>query len=326
MWSHKYRDLPLDTHVQRLCTLVGHQNTVVYGPHGNGMMSVVQRTLHQLELMPREHEWSFVECRLSTDNKNMLNILSRRNTRCTELVLREFGTNERYVVKNILQKLSESYVISENNTIAHKLIVIYNIEFLSKESQNIIGVFLEKHVACSRYLFTSNNMSGVHRSLKTHCTMYRLPRLSVESLRTHLEFIAMKENVQQEVDYVAIIDQNDAHADHCIDRFQMKVLGVESSFDQQLNRLYEIVWSKKLNKLKLIREILYTLLVNNVDPKRIIHATLIRFRQGPGLVYWAAEYEHRLVRCERPMYHLEAFFVRVLLITRTSVNSKDSSL
>ena len=74
---------------------------------------------------------------------------------------------------------------------------------------------------------------------------------------------------------------------------------------------------KKINKLKLIRDILYTLLVNNMDPKRIIHATLERFHMGTDLVKWAAEYEHRLTHCERPMYHLEAFFVRVLVLTQT---------
>lgn len=318
MWSHKYCDIPGDTHVTRLTRLIGHQNVVVYGPPGNGMMSIVHRTLDELELMPRDHEWAFVECRLSNDNKNTLDILSRRNVRCTELVLRDFGTNERYVLKNMLQKISESYVISENNTLAYKVIVIHNIEYFSKETQNILGVFLEKHVACSRYLFTTNCMSGVHRALKTHCVLYRIPRLSTDSLRTHMELILQKERVSQSVNCDAIIHKHDAHADRCVDYLQMKVLGVESSFDQLMDRLYEIVWSKKVNKIKLIRDTLYTLLVNNVDPKRIIHATLDRFKPSPELIHWAAEYEQRLTRCERPMYHLEAFFVRILTLNAGS--------
>jgi len=245
MWSHKYCDLP-DTHSTALSRMVGHMNVIVYGPPGNGMMASVQRCLHELELMPRNQEWSFVECRLSNDNKNTLDILARRNIRCTELVMRDFGTNERYVVKNILQKLSESYVISENNKLAYKVIVIHNIEHFSKESQNIIGVFLEKHVMCSRYLFTAHNMSAVHRSLKTHCAPFRLPRLSEEAMRAHLERIVTEENVHMTtIDYDAIIRRHNAHADRCMDYLQLQVHGIYSSFDQQMNKLYDIVWSKK---------------------------------------------------------------------------------
>jgi DNA polymerase III delta prime subunit len=314
MWSHKYRFTPESP----LHLLLGASNVLVYGPSGAGMSHVVQRALDVAKLIPENQEWGFVECRLSNENKNTLNILSRRTIRCTEYIMRDFGTNERYVVKNLLQKVSESFVISENNQITYKVIVLHNIQHFSKESQHILGVFAEKHSACSRYVFTTHNRSGVYRSLLTQCALFRLPRPSPSALKTFLKDILVRENENiPDNNLDEIIDRQDAHVERCVDHVQMRVLGISSSFEQMMDKIFSIISSKKPNRIKLIRDLVYTLLVNNVNGKEIIMSTLERYANSPyvhQVVHLAALYESRTTACERPMYHLEAFFVNLICL------------
>lgn len=314
MWSHKY---PFTTE-SPLELLLGRTNVLVYGPSGAGMSHVVKRALDVAKLIPENQEWGFVECQLSNENKNTLSILSRRTIRCTEYIMRDFGTNERYVVKNLLQKVSESFVISETNQITYKVIVLHNIEHFSKESQHILGVFAEKHSACSRYVFTTYNRSGVYRSLLTQCALLRLPRPSASALKTFLKDILVRENEHlTDTDLDEIVDRQDAHVERCVDHVQMRVLGVTSSFEQIMDKICNIILSKKPNRIKLIRDLVYTLLVNNVNSKEIIMSTLERYANSPHvheIVHIAALYEARMTACERPMYHLEAFFVNLICL------------
>lgn len=307
MWSHTRFRLKSDTHVE-LGKLVGAHNVLVYGPKGNGMMTAVHRMLDHCGIIPWDHEWSFVDCRLNTDNKNTLGVLTRRNTRCVEIMMRDFGTNERYIVKNIVQQISESFVILEEG-IGYKIIVIHNIEHFSDESQRIIAVFAEKHSSCTRYFFTTHKHNSVYRGLLTQCAGYRLPRPPEEEL------------IQ------AFGVSQDRHMENSCDLAQMRSLDVRSSaetcFDEIVSKLHQA-------RLKAVRDLVYTLLVNNVSGNTIITALTDRcVRDYPDIahevVHWAAVYDHRLSKCERPMYHIEAFFVRLSFLIRASRNSASSN-
>lgn len=306
MWSHKkvFQE-KFQGVFSHLGKLVGAHNVLVYGPKGNGMMTSVHLMLDQTGIMPLNHEWTFVDCRLNTDNKNTLGILTRRNVRCVEIVMRDFGTNERYIVKNIIQKISESFVISETG-LETKLIVIHNIEHFSDESQRILAVFAEKHSSCTRYFFTTHKYNSVYRGLLTQCAGYRIPR-------------------PHETDLVKTFGvSQDRHLENSIDQAQMRSLGIQKSSAEQC---FDEILSG-IHKIKTVRDIVYTLLVNNVSGNTIITALTDRcVRAYPEIAHeivrWAAEYDHRLSKCERPMYHIEAFFVRLSLLIKQVSNKKN---
>lgn len=309
MWSQRVKLKSLYNHAENLGKLVGAHNVLVYGPRGNGMMSVVHIMLDQTGII--NQEWSFVDCRLNTDNKNTLGILTRRNARCVEIMMRDFGTNERYIVKNIIQKISESFVISEAG-LATKIIVIHNIEHFSEESQRIIAVFAEKHSSCTRYFFTTHKYNSVYRGLMTQCAGYRIPRPEENELVQSFGFSL------------------DRHLEDSCDYAQMRALGVHKSSAEQC---FDDVMSN-IHKIKTVRDIVYTLLVNNVSGNTIITALTDRcIRDYPDIahevVHWAAEYNHRLSNCERPMYHIEAFFMRLSYLinhVRTSASRNNASI
>lgn len=321
MWSHKYgSELLVQNHTDNLDKLIGTQNVMVYGPHGSGAFEAVNNALSKHNLI-HNRDWNYTDCRLSNDNKNTLRLLVRQNKQCFEFVMKDYGTNERYVVKNILQELSNKYVIESNRMdLIYKVIVVYNIECFSKDSQQVLGIFAERYSNCSRYVFSTHQTSNVSPKLKSQCALYRIPRPSVECLKEHMYYVLASENkALDDARIDAIVERYNNHIEDCVNNAQLSVHKVQNSLDKMYDKILDVLFSTKINKVKHIRELVYILLVNNVNCTKFITSVVERLsikspahkREAFAL---AAEYEPRLHRCERSMYHIEAFFMQLIRV------------
>lgn len=322
MWSHKYDSKTLvNTHSDNICKLLGIQNIIVFGSHGSGVFDAVDDALVKQGIIHNK-EWVYKDCSLSNDNKNTLRLLNRQNNQCFEFIINDYGTNERYVIKNILHELSNKYVIDTKLDITYKIIVIHNIEWFSKDSQQVLGIFAEKLSYCTRYIFTTNQTSNLSAKLTSQCFLYRIPRPSVDCIKKHMHSILESENKVCLNDNTIdeIVERNSNHIEDCVNHLQMSVYGVQSSLDNIYDRIINILLSKKLNKIKYIRELVYILLVNNVDCTMLIRSIINRLSSDvqQKAIRYAALYESRLRRCERSVYHVEAFFMHLIKLTDTT--------
>ena len=317
MWSHKYNAKCLiQNYSDNINKLLGIQNLLIYGPRGSGVFDAVNYALESHDLI-KKHDWNYTDCRLSNDNKNTLRLLNRQNKQCFELVMKDYGTNERYVIKNVLQELSNTYIIEGDSLgLNYKVIVIYNIEWFSKESQQILGIFAEKCSNCSRYIFTTHQFSNVNPKLKSQCFIYRIPRPSTTILKTHLNYILESEKKTLDESVMCnIMDKCSNHIEECVNHVQLAVYDVQHSLDNVYNKIVDVLCSKKVNKIKHIRELVYILLVNNVDNSNIMISMIDKLpHYTQAVIEIAATYEPRLHMCERPMYHMEAFFMKLVKI------------
>lgn len=314
MWSHRYvyHDEGLEHKIRKLVQGV---HVILHGPEGTGLFSFVQTALHDAGIMPSTVEWAYEDV---ADKK--LRVMTRSNNRCVEIVMKDYGSNERYLLHTWIRQMSESFTISNDAQLGIKLVVIHNVEWFSKESQNVLAIFAEKHSHCTRYLFTTHKWSLVNRSLKSQCTHLRIPRPDPEKLVNHIERILVAENASLG-ELQELVTEHDAHLENTVDAAQMAVFGAKSTFDQAIHEMYQTIRSKKANKLKPLRDLMYTLLVNNMSATLIFKALLdvLCVRETKcrkqDIVRAAAVFESRLSACERPVYHLEAFFAHILTLT-----------
>jgi DNA polymerase III delta prime subunit len=314
MWSHRYvyRDPSMES---KIANLIQGVHVILHGCDGTGVFSLVHTALNDTGIMPASTEWLYEEI---SENKN-LRVMTRSNNRCLEIVMKDYGSNERYLLRNWIQQVSESFTISNDVQLGVRLIVIHNVEWFSKESQNIIAIFAEKHAHCTRYLFTTHQLSLVNRSLQSQCTPLRVPRPDPHALTAHIDRILSQENKTCSRPTADIVADKDAHLENAVDAVQMDVFGAKSTFDQAIHEFYQIIKSKKANKIKAIRDIIYTLLVNNISGNLIFKAVteMLCVREKKleiklRVIRAAVDFEQRLSACERPVYHLEAFFVHLL--------------
>lgn len=315
MWSHKYtyHDTGME---KKISELIHCLHVLVHGCEGSGVFSLVQNALDSSGIMSSNTEWTHEE--INETGKSNLSVMTRSNNRCIEIVMKDYGSNERVLLRNWIKQMSESFVISNQVTIGIKIIVIHNIEWFSKESQNILSIFAEKHAHCTRYLLTTNHTSLVNRSLLSQCTALRVARPDPGKLTTHIETILCRENRICKRPVLDIVTEQHSHLENTVDATQMDVFGVKSTFEQAFEEMYNIIKSTKPNKIKSIRDIIYTLLVNNISGTMIftkITELLCDYEKNTEtkhrIVAMAATYEQRLRSCERPVYHLEAFFIQL---------------
>jgi len=339
MWSHKgYRGTTdsdeglLNSHTQRLSKLIGG-NVIVHGPSGSGKFKIVNDVLANLGCISLQQQWEYKTYTIDNDKHSVIQLMVRKSYKHFEIMMKEYGSNERYIVKHIIQDLSKNMSINTDCYLSHKTVVIYNVEFFSTGSQHILAVFMEKHAAGTRFIYTTSNYNNVSVCIKSRSFSLRVPRPNPIMLRSHILYI-LDENtpdllqnkrgqIMEEVDN--LIQKHDCHIDECINETQLKVvLNIpEFTIDSVYDEIISTLLNKKGTVIKKLRELAYVLLVNNKTASSIIKQIVCRLFNSKrsvsispancaGIIEKAALYDMRSCKSERYIYHLEAFFCSIL--------------
>ena len=334
MWSHKgfKHQLDLETgetslflkpHIERLALLMG-ENVILYGSNGSGKYRIVTSVLQdKLHFIHPSQAWEYKTYTVDNDKHSVIQLLIRQSPSHFEIMMKDSGSNERYIVKHIVRDLSKNMSISMDGKLAYKTVVIYNVDCFSSGSQQILAVFMEKHMLGTRFVFTTSKFNGVCNSLKSRSFALRIPRPNPSDLHNHLNFILRENNIQPNPKKTnetvgEIVRNNDCHIDDCITALQLWTVSGNNTLttiiDDIINKMR---CKKKGNYMKPIRDLLYTLLVNNVSGSYIIKSLTLRLlgilepRDIPNLVEKATIFESRMRASERYIYHLEAFIFAV---------------
>lgn len=314
MWAHNslYQNNKIyDKHSQNIKKLIG-DNVIVYGPQGAGIFTMVSNALS----IDSTDKWNPYTITINND-KSSLNIMTRQSYIHFEIFMQDFGNNDRYVVKNLINEISNKMIISLNGDVTLKIMVIHNIEYFSKESQNVLCTFVEKHVTSTRFLFTTSKFNNISRKLISRCVLYRVPRPNGINLLEHLQMIHRHEGYSLDDEtLMQIIQQHNNHVDDTINHMQLICMGIKPSIVDLYNKLIDHIIRK--DSIKSIRTLIYQLLVSNIKPTNIIKHIADRLssvwssEKMHKVYHKAALYEWRLCICERAIYHIEAFLIALM--------------
>lgn len=323
MWVHKYREESfMSSHVDKVFNLIG-MNLLVYGNDESSiqyiMACVTDRFLNTC--VPPLPKWEYKTYTLDNDKHTQLNVLVRQCYIYYEMFLQDCGSNDRHLVKHVINDISKNMGINTQGELCNKLIVLHNIDVLSAESLNIIAVFIEKHVSGSRFVFTTNNYNRVSARIKSHMVLVRIPNPNHEELCAFLGNI-VKQQQTESITPKTISDavtQNDCHMERSMNMVQIPGKSSESVLFDEITQL--IKRSKgSATVIKKLRNLVYILLVNDKSGSYIISTIAKRLlkekksdpQQHINMIRNAALYEHRSCLSERYIYHLEAFFMSIL--------------
>ena len=146
MWTQRYhRSDPSfqSTHIERVYKLIG-MNMIVFGTDQSSLYYVVSCVVDRfLESTPK---WEYKTYALNNEKHTNVNVLVRQCYMYFELVIQDHGTNDRHLVKYIINDISKNMGINTKGELCNKLIVLHNIGLLTPESLQMLAVFVEKHV------------------------------------------------------------------------------------------------------------------------------------------------------------------------------------
>lgn len=221
-----------------------------------------------------------------------------------------------------------------------KVVVINEVDGLSRDAQHALRRTMEKYVATCRLILCASSACRVLEPIRSRCLAIRVPAPSEEDVSRVLQAIARREKflLPSELAYrIAVASgRNMRKAVLSLEATRQRALvggpGSSLSADTPLVRTdweeYIAVIAADITReqtpacLLRVRERMYELLSHCIPGTLILRTlTLCLLPKCDDAVRvhairWAAEYEHRLHLGSKDIFHLEAFVARFMALYR----------
>lgn len=241
------------------------------------------------------------------------------------------GNQDRLVVQEVIKEIAQSPLIDSNNQRSFKVVVLNEVDKLSKDAQHALRRTMEKYVTAFRLVMCCNSYSKVLEPVRSRCLAIRVPAPGNEDIVSVLHSIAKKENFSVPPELAThLAESSKGNLRRAILSLEaLKVKGPLTAttrvglpdweeFIATLAR--EIVEEQSPKRLQQVRLKLYELLTHCIPPELIIKKLTLELLKKLDsevkyeVVKWAAYYEHRLQLGTKAIFHLEAFVAKFMSI------------
>merc|ERR1712060_576376 len=211
-------------------------------------------------------------------------------------------------------------------TQSFKVLILGSVDMLSKEAQHCLRRTMEKYTAGCRLIMIAESPGRVIEALQSRALCIRVPAPSSQEGVETLREVARKEGIPPTSQAISMCaEESRRNMRRALMLLQASQLNHSGGVDPRLAdwELYvkviaeELVEEQSPKRLLKIRGRLYELLVNCI-PSTVVFRTLVDSlvhkldaEVKHDVVYWAAYYEHRMVRGTKAIYHLEAFVAKI---------------
>ena len=337
LWVDKYRPHALDecvainqSHANHLKLLVQQgdcPHLFFYGPSGAGKKTLVLALLREIygpgaEKIKLENKtWKIKQGERNID----VELAMMSSNHHVEMNPSDAGSKDRYVVQEVIKEMAKSRPIDANGCEGYKVLVLTEVDRLSREAQYGLRRTMEKYSASCRLFLIAERPSRVMDALQSRCLPIRVPGPTTESIETLLFDVAKKEKLELPPELatrIAVASQRNMRRallafETCrVTAYPFKPTQMVQTTDWELyiNQIgAEILAEQSPARLLQIRGRLYELLVNCIPPEIILQnlakALMRRLDETMKhkVVFWAAHFDARMQRGSKPIMHLEAF-------------------
>ena len=340
LWIEKYHPKSLDTleynheigkQLKELLESEDFPHMLFYGSVGAGKRTLIHCLLRELyggkvdkmKGETREFEKgksSKVECTVISSPCHI------------EVTPSEAGNNDKVVVQKLIKEVAGSHAVGMvESQKKFKIVVINEVDYLTKDAQAGLRRTMEKYMGNCRILMNCQCISKVIEPLRSRSLLIRVPAPSYDEMErmckkiaTHESASVSKEKVQE------IVKKSKRNMRRAIMMLQTMIVNEEKgsvpvpqyeAFTHEIAN--DILKDQSPKQLKEIREKFNELLVKLVPPREIfwilLNALLAKLSVSldPEVLSTAAMYDHRAQIGSKAIMHLEAFTAKVMAIIKT---------
>uniref|UniRef100_A0A914UTR6 Replication factor C subunit 3 n=1 Tax=Plectus sambesii TaxID=2011161 RepID=A0A914UTR6_9BILA len=305
---------------------------LVYGPPGAGKKTRVQCILRELygagaERLKIEHKT------FQTPSNKRIELSTVASNYHIEINPGDVGIYDRIVVQEIVKSMAQTQQVYDSGSNRDfKVVVLTEVDRLTKEAQHALRRTMEKYTQTCRLILCCNSTSKVIGPLRSRCLAIRVPAPSDQEVVDVLNQVCRKEHVVLPPALATNIAKksfgNLRRALLMIEacRVQQHPLKddqqvVEPEWELYIRETAQLIIREQSpeNLLK-VRERLYELLTRCIPPSIIFEKLLKELLTScdsmikAAVVASAAEFEHRLNRGSKHIFHLEAFIASFMAI------------
>ncbi|KAK1267246.1 hypothetical protein QJS04_geneDACA015545 [Acorus gramineus] len=343
LWVDKYRPKTLDKIIvhediaSNLKKLVSEQDCphlLFYGPTGSGKKTLIMAVLKQMfgvavEKVKMENKTWKIDAGTRTIE---LEVTTLSSTFHVEMNPSDAGFQDRYIVQEIIKEMAKSRPIITKGKKGFKVLVLNEVDKLSKEAQHSLRRTMEKYSASCRLILCCNSSSRVTEAVRSRCLNVRVNAPTEEQIITALEFIGKKEGLQLPSGFAArIAAQSNRNLRRAILTFETCRVQQYPFTNNQVVPLMDweqyvseiasdIMKEQSPKRLFQVRGKIYELLINCIPPEIVLKKLLSELLKKLDselkheVCHWAAYYEHRMRLGQKAIFHIEAFVAKFMSI------------
>ncbi|GJM96869.1 hypothetical protein PR202_ga13741 [Eleusine coracana subsp. coracana] len=308
LWVDKYRPKTLDkvtVHdqiAQNLRKLVSEQDCphlLFYGPSGSGKKTLILALIKQMFGAGAE----------KTGTRTLeLELAMLSSAHHVEMNPSDAGFQDRYVVQEVIKEMAKNRPIDAKGKRAFKVLVLNEVDKLSREAQHSLRRTMEKYSSSCRLILCCNSSSKVTEAVRSRCLNVRVNAPSEDQIIQVLEFIGKKENLHLPAGFAArIAAQSNRNLRRAILFFETcKVqqypftsnqVAPPLDWEQYVSEIAtDILTEQSPKRLYAVRQKFYELLVNCIPPETILKKLLAELMKKLDadlkheICRWAAHY------------------------------------
>lgn len=339
LWVDKYRPFTLDKFdyhkelSKQLADLVAQgdfPHLLVYGPPGAGKKSRIYALLR--ELYGPGVEKLKVEYRTFKVRSTSVEVTIVSSLYHLELNPSDAGYRDSAIVQEVIKEIAQSHPIDASTQRQFKVIVLHEVDRLSKQAQQALRRTMEKYTSACRLILCATTTCRLMEPLRSRCLAIRIPAPSNEEILSVLKAICKKESISLPEEFAQkIVAMGDRNLRRCILALEAsKVQCYPFQKDQQPQipdwEEYIAILARDILKeqspqmLLQARKKFYDLLGKCIPPDIILKFltmellkkldTSLKFQ----VMEFAAFYEQRMHAGSKPIFHLEAFVAKFMSI------------
>ena len=315
--------------LQKLVAKGDCPHTLLYGPPGAGKKTLILAMLKELfgEGVQKIHV-EYKPWKLHLPSRDVeVEFATVSSAYHLEINPSDVGNHDRYVVQEIIKDMARSRPIGMDGEKTFKVLVLNEVDKLSKDAQHSLRRTMEKYSSACRLILCCNNISKVLEPVRSRCLCVRVASPNNESCSSLVASVASREGIEVPPGLLkTIVDSSNRNMRRALLSLEACYVSSQGAplSDTQLVALpdwemyiqeiaKDILREQSAKNLFAIRGKLYELIVNCIPPEVIIKQLskeLMRklddeLRRSTAEI--AAFYEHRLQLGSKAIFHLEAF-------------------
>ncbi|RHY08730.1 hypothetical protein DYB35_005581 [Aphanomyces astaci] len=339
LWVDAHRPTSLDRldfhpdiseRLKRLASSEDLPHLLIYGPSGAGKKTRVMALLRELygpnALKTRLEHKTFKHPSKSTK----VEITTVASNYHIEMNPSDVGNDDKLVVQELIKEIAMYRLADTNATKNFKVVVLVEVDSLSKNAQHALRRTMEKYTASCRLILCCNSPSKVIDPLRSRCLGIRIGAPTHNEITRVLEKVCEKESLTFCAPLAAEIaiksERNLRRALLMLETCRVQQYPFSPSQSIQVPEWEEyicglakdVLQEQSPGSLLRARDKFYELLSNCIPPDVILRVLCRELTARldddlkHDLAHHAAFYEHRMQCGQKPIFHLEAFLAKFM--------------
>lgn len=323
--------------LRNLCQQGDFPHLMFYGPSGAGKKTRIMCLLRELYGAGVERLRSETMT-FTTPSNRKVEVMTVGSNYHLEVNPSDAGIYDRVVVIDLIKQVAQTHQIDASGQREFKVIVLSEVDELTKDAQHALRRTMEKYVATCRIILSVNSTSRVIPAIRSRCLGIRVAAPKEEEIESVLQLTCKREGLTLPAELATRIVEKSEH------NLRRALLMLEACKVQQYpftgqQDIVELDWQVYLRetanqivteqtpaKLEKIRDRLYELLAQGVPPDMIFRGLVEQLVRNCDMsikaktLEYATLYEHRMQNGAKHIFHLEAFVAQFMNIYKKFIS------